>query len=193
MERLLAIIILIVTASCESENSKINRENAVNNIVNSITHHDTYILSDMRSYVETNHISDPCANQLMVKLVELYDYIDSVQNFIINKSGGFDANGRLINRNDHTSFKKILEDLNFKVELNSMVASIGNIDTHYSELVSESIQQDVKPFKFNSYEVTTLTNVYIDFVMVKSNIIKTEVKYFEMLKSNFDCNNDLQI
>lgn len=196
MERILRLSIVILSVfifSCK-QGKKINEDDPSNSIIHSLAFNDERILLGVAKFIETNHFSDPCSNKLLRELYGLYSYIDTVHVQLINQSGGYDPeSGVLMSSSNYNIGLAILKEAKFMDQLEFRISLIENYKEYpYSETVIDNIKTSVRPFYFGfgSKEEDgqySLENIFSEFNTAKTGLLTTELIYYEMLKSNSDC------
>lgn len=191
MERILifCIVLMVLSFSCNKEKPQ-SIEITDSNIIHTLRYQNQTILGGLVGFIETNHLDNPCSNDLLKDIFELYIYVDSVHTVLINQSGGYNPEtGVLMGRNDYEIGIRVFKSTNFIQQLEKKVNNLSKYkEYHFYEGVIKSLDTSIQPFYFGvgskTYESKySIENIYLDFVVSKSGILNTEIMYFEMLKN----------
>ncbi len=196
MERLSTIVIFLIFIGCS--NSSQNKEQVSNDNEGSSTSlfYDVRTISEVRTFIEANHMNSACANELLVTIFEFSSFFHSVGNSVVDMSGGIDLDGRLLfpNRDDYAA--ALFETLEFDSKFQSFMSEIEKIctepETFGRDILLERIHDSVGILRLDNYSKIRLRNLtvsqlYDDMLFIESGLLFTEMMYFELLISNDQC------
>ena len=196
---LVFLVMWIIACSPDSKTSEQEYKEMVDDISNIQRYQDEYVIPEMIRYFSENYLDDPCSNELLRSIHDLVLYLDDINTELINKSGGFNENGRLIYAEEKGIASDILDFLDFHSQIRSKLIQLESLNAEnsypFGNNIIEKIKEDLRVIldENSSEEINysdqilpslTLQVVYGDIQNVKVAVMFSEVVYFEMLKSH---------
>lgn len=194
MKLALSLFLSILFLTTCTERS--SHEQSINHISNTVRYMNFSVTDISQKFIEENHVNSQCSDSLIVQISKLIDFIATTQDNLIEYSGGINENGEFISAADYSYSAWFLKEFGvlneFRRSFQQMSALASDEEGTFRTLALNKVERDLRLFEFPVYDDSNwgqlnVTNFFNDLGMARTNLILTEMMYFEMLKSHTGC------